>query len=132
MAPKISSGLLGKRFMVHAIESGLKWGEEFPGLYQLYIQPRSEETSIFINGIQYNGNIAIYAVGNRINIVNDLDIESYVKSLLSVQLSTPMESEVMAAMAILAQNERLLCRFPPSRKLSGMSQLQMWDIKDPV
>jgi len=100
---KISSGLLGKRFMVHAIESGLKWGEEFPGLYQFYIQPRSEETSIFINGIQYSGNIAIYAVGNRINIVNDIDIESYVKSLLSAQLFSPTENEVMAAMAILAR-----------------------------
>lgn len=100
---KVSSGLLGKRFMIHAIESGLKWGEEFPGLYQLYIQPRSEETTIFINGIQYNGNIAIYAVGNRINIVNEIDIESYVKSLLSVQLSTPIENEVMAALAILAR-----------------------------
>lgn len=100
---KISSGILGKRFMVHAIDSGLKWGEEFPGLYQFYIQPRSEETAIFINGIQYSGNIAIYAVGHRINIVNDIDIESYVKSLLSVQLSSPMENEVMAAMAILAR-----------------------------
>ncbi len=100
---KVSSGLLGKRFMVHAIKSGLKWGEEFPGLYQLFIKPRSEETSIFINGIQYSGSIGIYAVGNRINIVNDLDIESFVKSQLSTQLSHPMESEVLAAMAILAR-----------------------------
>jgi stage II sporulation protein D len=100
---RISAGLLGKRFMVHAIDSGLKWGEEFPGLYQFTIQPRSEETSVFINGIQYSGNISIYAVGNRINIVNDLDIESYVKSLLSMQISSPAENEVMAAMAILAR-----------------------------
>ncbi|MBF8262593.1 MAG: SpoIID protein [Parachlamydiales bacterium] len=98
---KVASGLLGKRFMVHATPTGLKWGEEFPGFYQLLIQPRSDETSIFINGIQYSGSVAIYAVGNRINIVNDLDIESYVKSLLSVHLAQPLESEVMSAMAIL-------------------------------
>lgn len=100
---KVSSGLLGKRFMVHAIESGLKWGEEFPGYFQLYVQPRSSETSIFVNGIQYSGSIAIYAIGNRINIVNDIDIESYVKGLLSLQISSPLESEVMAALAILAR-----------------------------
>jgi stage II sporulation protein D len=100
---KVSSGLLGKRFMVHAIKAGLKWGEEFPGIHQLYIQPRSEETTIFINGIQYTGSIAIYAVGDKIQIVNDLDIESFVKSILASQLSSPMESEVMAAMAILAR-----------------------------
>lgn len=98
---KVSSNLLGKRFMVHAIQNGLKWGEEYPGIYQLYIQPRSDQTSIFINGIQYNGNVSVYAVGQHINIVNDLDIESYVKSLLSTHLSSPRESEVMAAMAIL-------------------------------
>ena len=100
---KVASGLLGKRFMVHAIEAGLKWGEEFPGIYQLYIKPRSEDTSIFINGIQYSGNVAVYAVGDRINIVNDLDIETYVKSQLSYQITHPMESEVMAALAILAR-----------------------------
>lgn len=100
---KIASGLLGKRFMVHANESGLKWGEEFPGYYQMYIEPRSENSSIFINGIQYSGGVAIYAVGNRINIVNDLDVESYVKGLLSAQMTQPLEREVLAALAILAR-----------------------------
>lgn len=100
---KISSNVLGKRFMVHAIDKGIKWGEEFPGIYQLYIQPRSEETSIFINGVQYSGSIIIYAVGNRINIVNDIDIESYVKSVLSLQISSPLEGEALAALAILAR-----------------------------
>ena len=100
---KVASGLLGKRFMVHAIKAGLKWGEEFPGLYQLFIQPRSEETSIFINGIQYHGSVGIYAVGNRINIINELDIESFVKSQLSAQIAHPQETEVMAALAILAR-----------------------------
>src|SRR3990167_4559555 len=56
---RISSGLLGKRFMIHELENGLKWGEEFPGIHQLYIKPRSNETSIFINGIQYSGSVAV-------------------------------------------------------------------------
>src|SRR5476651_289182 len=40
---RVASGLLGKRFMVHELESGLKWGQEFPGIHQIYIKPRSEE-----------------------------------------------------------------------------------------
>ena len=80
---RVSSGLLGKRFMIHALDNGLKWGEEFPGIHQIYIKPRSSETSIFINGIQYAGSIAIYGVGQSINIVNDIDIESFVKSKLT-------------------------------------------------
>lgn len=102
---RISSGLLGKRFMIHALESGLKWGEEFPGIHQIYIKPRSSETSIFINGIQYGGAIAIYGISGAINIVNDIDIESYVKSKLTSQFLTPLEPEVMSALAILVRTD---------------------------
>lgn len=100
---RVSSGLLGKRFMIHELETGLKWGEEFPGIHQIYIKPRSSETSIFVNGIQYAGAIAIYGVLGEINIVNDIDIESYVKSILSAQFLTPLEPEAMSALAILAR-----------------------------
>lgn len=100
---RIASGLLGKRFMVRELESGLKWGEGFPGTHQIYIKPRSPETTIFVNGIQYSGSLAIYGVEGLVHIVNDIDIESYVKSLLVGQFSTPLEPEVLSALAILAR-----------------------------
>ncbi len=102
---RVSSGLLGKRFMIHKLENGLKWGEEFPGIHQIYIKPRSSETSIFVNGVQYSGSIAIYGVGGKINIVNDLDIESYVKSTLTSQFLNFLEPEVMSALAILCRTD---------------------------
>ncbi len=102
---RVSSGLLGKRFMIHELENGLRWGEEFPGIHQIYIKPRSAETAIFINGIQYSGAIAIYGVSGTINIVNDLDIESFTKSILTSQFLSPLEPEVMSALAILARTD---------------------------
>ncbi len=102
---RVASGLLGKRFMIHETENGLKWGEEFPGIHQIYIKPRNSETTIFINGIQYSGAIAIYGVAGTINIVNDLDIESYVKARLTSQFTAPQEPEVMSALAILARTD---------------------------
>lgn len=102
---RVASGLLGKRFMIHELESGLKWGEEFPGIHQIYIKPRSSETSIFINGIQYSGAVAVYGVSGSINIVNDIDIESYVKSKLTSQFLTPLEPEVMSSLAILIRTD---------------------------
>lgn len=102
---RVSSGLLGKRFMIHELENGLKWGEEFPGVHQIYIKPRSSETSIFINGIQYAGSVAIYGVSGKVNIVNDIDIESYVKATLTSQFPSPLEPEVMSALAILARTD---------------------------
>jgi len=102
---RVASGLLGKRFMIHELENGLKWGEEFAGIHQIYIKPRSSETSIFIDGIQYSGSIAIYGVSGTINIINDVDIESYIKATLTTQFTTPLESEVMSALAILARTD---------------------------
>lgn len=102
---KVSSGLLGKRFMIHELESGLKWGEEFPGIHQIYIKPRSSDTAVFINGIQYSGAVAIYGVAGKINIVNDIDIEAFVKSQLTSQFLAPLEPEVMSALAILARTD---------------------------
>ena len=97
--------LTGKRFMIHELEAGLKWGEEFPGIHQIYIKPRSSETSIFVNGIQYAGAIAIYGVAGTINVVNDIDIESFVKSKLTSQFLSPLEPEVMSALAILVRTD---------------------------
>lgn len=102
---KIGTGLLGKRFIVRETENGLKWGEEFPGIHQIYIHPKTPDTSIFINGIQYSGGVAVFGVAGTINIVNDLDIESYVKSILSTQFQTPLEPEVMSSLAILLRTD---------------------------
>jgi stage II sporulation protein D len=100
---RVASGLLGKRFMVRELEAGLKWGEEFPGIHQFYIEPRSKETSIFVDGIQYPGAIAVFGVAGKVHIVNDLDIETYVKAVLSPQFSSPLEPEVLSALAILTR-----------------------------
>lgn len=102
---RVASGLLGKRFMIHELENGLKWGEEFPGIHQIYIKPRSSDTSIFVNGIQYSGAIAIYGVSGMVHVINDVDIESYVKAKLTSQFLSPLEPEVMSALAILVRTD---------------------------
>lgn len=102
---RITSGLLAKRFMIRELDSGLKWGEEFAGIHQIYIKPRSPETAIFVNGIQYTGAIAVFGVAGQVNVVNDIDIESYVRAILTTQFSKPLESEVLSALAILTRTD---------------------------
>lgn len=102
---KISTGLFKKKFFVHGQSNGLKWGEVFPGVHQIYLIPTSSESSFLVNGIQYDGAIAIYHIDNKINIINDIDIERYIKSILALKFPYPLESEVMAAIAILARTD---------------------------
>lgn len=105
---QISSGASGKRFMIHETDNGLKWGEEFPGVHQIYIKPKNNE-SLFVNGIQYDGAIAVYGFGHTVNIVNDIAIESFVKSMLAMQMQNTLEPEVVSAMAILARTDAYYC-----------------------
>ncbi len=100
---RVSSGLLGKRFLVHAQKDGIKWGEMFPGIHQIYITARSPKSTILVNGIQYEGSIAVFQVDNKISIVNDISVEQYIKSILSPLFPFPLESEVMASIAIIAR-----------------------------
>lgn len=100
---KVSSGILGKRFVVRAVNAGIKWGQEFPGIHQIVVIPRSAETALLLNGKQYDGAIAVYQVGDKINLVNQVDVESYLKSTLTTQFNYPLEHEAMAAIAIAAR-----------------------------
>lgn len=100
---KITTSLSGKRFMIKGTPSGIKWGEEYPGIHQIYVVPKSKNSSLLVNGIEYDGAIAIINIKNKINVINDVEIDSYLKSILAPQFPYPLESEVMAAIAIAAR-----------------------------
>lgn len=99
----ILSGAFNKRDRLFSSNEGIKWGELFPGLFQIRIVPAQSDTSILVNGIQYHGCIEIYCIAGTINIVNEIDIESYLKSSLAAQFPKPMHNEVLDAIAIVAR-----------------------------
>lgn len=119
----LSSGSLGKRFVVHALQDGLRWGEEYPDVYQICLVPMTKESSFLVNGIQYKGAISIYHVrDNRITIVNEVAIEDYVKSSLTVRYEEPLSKEAMAAMAIATRTEAY------SKVIQNTRSAKPWDI----
>lgn len=79
----LSIGFRGKRYFALPLSNGIKWGESFPGIFQIQITPTSNETSILIDGIEYRGGIEIYLFNDKIHIINEVDIENYVNSVLS-------------------------------------------------
>ncbi len=102
----LSSGTVGKRFVVHAISDGIRWGEEYPDVYQISILPTSPNTLVSINGIQYKGAISVFHVrDNKIAIVNEVPIEEYLKSTLTIKYEEDLHPEALSAMAIAARTE---------------------------
>lgn len=119
----LSHGSTGKRFVMHALQDGLRWGEEYPDVYQILVIPQSSDTVIYVNGIQYKGAVAVYHVrDNRVTIVNEVAIEDYIKSILALQFEAPFSKEAMAALAISARTEAY------ARMMSAKGSLRPWDV----
>ena len=119
----LSSGSVGKRFVAHAIQDGLRWGEEYPDVYQISVIPLNRDTTISVNGIQYHGIVSVYRVrDNRIAVVNEIAIEEYLKCTLAIQYKDPLPQEAMAALAIAARTEAF------SRVVQGQQLTRPWDV----
>ena len=97
----LSSGRSGKRFYLFAKKDGLKWGENYPGIYQIRIVPLDHTTTMLINGIQYRGALEIYLVDHKLSVINELDVETYLKSTLGSRLKVSVPAPVLDAIAIV-------------------------------
>lgn len=98
----LSSGN-GKRFYMYPHEEGIKWGEDFAGIYQLRIAPTSSNTTFFINGIQYHGCLDIFHIRDKMTCINEVTVEEYIKSILTPQFNQYYGDTVMEAVAIVAR-----------------------------
>lgn len=99
----VSTRFAGKSRYIQALSDGLKWGEAFPGLYQIKIKPETDMTTTFVNGYEYDGLIYIYDIGGTISIVNQVPVEDYVRSVLVSYQHLHLEPETLAALAIGAR-----------------------------
>lgn len=99
----ITSRFVGKSRDIQAMSDGLKWGEAFPGLYQLRINPDEPTTLTRIDGDEYPGSIYVYDIGGTISIVNQVPIEDYIRCILADFPDNTLHPEVLAAVAIVAR-----------------------------
>lgn len=99
----ISSRFIGKSRDVEAMSDGLKWGEAFPGLYQLKIRPDEATAFTEIDSHSYEGWIFLYDVGGKISVVDQLPIEEYLAGILADYPTEGVHPEVLAAMIIVAR-----------------------------
>jgi stage II sporulation protein D len=102
---RLGNRFFGKAFYVHPLKNGLKWGEFFPQTYQIMLVPDDDSTTFLVDGKEYQGTIFVYQSNNKIHIVNELSVESYVKSILGSKVSSAYSEEALAALAITARTE---------------------------
>lgn len=103
----ISTRFLGKRKFIQAVSDGIRWGEEFPGVYQLLIVPDEKTMTTVVDGVDYKGSIYIYDIAGNISIVNEIELDDYLDSVLSNQYNASFSEEALAAIAIAARTNAL-------------------------
>ncbi|MBS0621962.1 MAG: hypothetical protein JSR80_03275, partial [Verrucomicrobia bacterium] len=99
----IGGGMRGKRFALEAMNTGLKWGEQYPAVYQITIEPRRAGSVLLVDGVEYGGKIHAYQVGDQVNLVNEVPIDEYLRITLAHEFKEPLAPEVMAAVTIAAR-----------------------------
>ncbi|EPP37491.1 hypothetical protein BOKEGFJH_00208 [Chlamydia avium] len=106
----------GLRCAAHALYGGVRWGENFPGVQCLKVEPIEDSASLFVNGLQYKGVLYICKTEkNCIIVINELTIEEYLKSVLSMKYLKELDKEALSACVILERTalyERLLAKDP--------------------
>lgn len=102
---RVGTRFLPKNMFIQPLPSGLRWGEEFPGIYQVAIVPDNEKTPILINGKQYQGRVYVYQINNKISIVNEVSLDDYVRSTLSDHVDPSIGKETLAALVIAARTD---------------------------
>ena len=106
----------GLRCAVHALYDGIHWGEQYSDVLCLKIEPLDGCASLFLNGIQYHGALYIHRTANHcIMVSNEVAIEDYLKSVLSIKYLRELDKEALSACVILERTalyEKLLATNP--------------------
>jgi SpoIID/LytB domain protein len=119
---KITSSFFKRRFYLSATPEGLKWGKVYKGIHQFQIVPSDSATSFLIDGIQYNGKLAAYDIASKIFLVVEVDVDSYLKSVLSEQFSyQDMHQTALEAVTIAMRTDIY-------QKIAASAN-PFWDIK---
>ncbi len=100
----LSSGFKEKKHYLEVDKKGLRWGELYSGIHQIKISPNNENTTILVNGIECKGSIEIYEINSKIQLINELDAEDFLKSMISVNLdSLDHNNATLESIAIAAR-----------------------------
>lgn len=94
---------IGKKEVLKVIDDGLMWGEEIPGVHQLLIVPEDFSVLTVIDGVAYQGSIYIYDVEGKLSVVNRIDLEEFLSSILTPLFPESAPEELLSAVAIVAR-----------------------------
>ena len=95
---KLDADFTGSSYYMTPTTDGVKWGQEFPGVFQITIVTDEPSAGVFINGIAYPGAVTFYEIGNRLTAVNWISLDDFTSSIFSTNF-LPKETDQREALA---------------------------------
>lgn len=121
----VTDGISTKRQWLSTSDNGLLWGDLIPGIFQIRLVPLDAQSTLLVDGIEYRGCVEIYDIKGKLHVVNEVDIERYLKSIMTSQFPNEMDEEVMDSIAITARTNAY---YLVSRKLSAYWHVDAADV----
>lgn len=119
---KLDSAFSSSSYYLHPTTDGIKWGQEFPGIFQIMIVPDNSETAVLVRGIEYHGMIYAYQIDGTIGFVNEVSLDQYADALVATLCQGKVsEPEAIAALTIAARSDALY--------RSQHGKTKYWDIQ---
>ncbi len=99
---EISSRVHGKCRLIEVSLDGLAWGEQFPDRFKITLVPTDRDSLMIVNGTPYRGTLTVqgFRDSSTLSIVNTLDVEHYLASVLGGSIEQNYPPEVWNAVAI--------------------------------
>jgi stage II sporulation protein D len=103
---KLSSGSKGKRYYLHAMTDGIKWGEGFPGIYQILLKGEDKKDTFLVDGIEYEGSLTVFDIDEQISIINEIPVENYIKYALAEQFDGEhLDMKILKSLSIILRTQ---------------------------
>jgi SpoIID/LytB domain protein len=100
---------------------GLYWDGLFPGIFQMRVVPSDSKTTFLVDGIEYQGCVEVYHKKGKLFVINEIDIERYLKSVMATLSFSEMDEEVMDAVVIAARTHAYY--------LASKKQNELWSVE---
>ena len=119
---KLDSAFSSSTYYMHPTTDGIKWGVEFPGVFQVLIVPDSPTTTVLVHGIEYRGMVYAYQADGTIGFVNQVILDDYTNSCISSRSQGKLtHPEAISALAIALRTDALY--------KSQHGKTKYWDVK---
>ncbi len=107
------SGRLDNPTIIKYSSKGIIGGGKLYKVDGLLIEPRSG-TELFVNGHIYRGTLSVHRIDGSLTVVNYVDVENYVKGVMTNEMPASWDEEALKAQAVAARSYAIyhILRYP--------------------